>query len=306
MFPFELRRPAFPHEWIEYGTSSQSHVVERLTGATIAITNRVSIGRNELEKLPSLQMIAVAATGYDRIDMAACREFGVTVSNLRGWCDKSVAEHVFALALALRRNLMQQREIVFGGMWQRSAAGSLLRTRASKDLRGATMGIVGFGRIGERVADLARGFRMRVLVSERKGATAVRSDRVEFGSLLEQSDVVSLHCPLNAETRGLIGAEELRRMKSDAILINCARGEIVDSTALSVALAGGVIAGAGLDGLEIEPPSPGNPLLGVDLPNLVITPHVAWASEQAIDELRRQLLENIEAFARGAPQNVVG
>jgi glycerate dehydrogenase len=263
---------------------------------------------NELEKLPSLQTIAVAATGYDRIDVAACREFGVTVSNLRGWCDKSVAEHVFALALALRRNLMQQREIVFGGTWQRSAAGSLLLTRASKDLRGATMGIVGFGRIGERVADLARGFGMRVLVSERKGATAVSSGRVEFGSLLEQSDVVSLHCPLNAETRRLIGPEELRRMKSDAILINCARGEIeiVDSTALSAALAGGVIAGAGLDGLEIEPPSPGNPLLGVDLPNLVITPHVAWASEQAIDELRRQLLENIEAFARGAPQNVVG
>lgn len=305
VFPFDLKRPGFSHEWIEHPTTSGDAVVERLKGATIAITNRVRLGRAEFEKLPSLKMIGVAATGYDHIDIDACRTFGIVVSNLRGWCDKSVSEHVFALALALRRNLSEQSRVARDGTWQRSATGSLLCIQPSKDLFGATIGIVGFGNIGRRVAALADAFGMHLLVADRKGSSNLRSGRIEFSLALQRSDIFSLHCPLNAETRGLIGAGELRCMKHDAILINCARGELVDNLALSVALSSGVIGGAGLDGLEMEPPSAGNPLLNSRHPNLTITPHVAWASEQAIEEFRQQLVHNLEAFVGGAPRNVV-
>ena len=305
VFPFELKRPGFPHEWIEYVTTPQDEVVERLRGASIAITNRVRLGRGELEKLPSLEMIAVAATGYDRIDSDACRELGIVVSNLRGWCVRSVSEHVFALALALRRNLTEQVQAVRNGAWQSSAAGSLLCTRPANDLCGATMGIVGFGNIGKRVATIAEAFGMHLFVAERKGSPKIRPGRMELPLVVQRSDILSLHCPLNTETRSLIGTGELRCMKAQAILINCARGELVDNAALAAALASGAIAGAGLDGLETEPPSTGNPLLNLRHPNLMITPHVAWASEQAIEQFRQQLIDNIEAFARGVPRNVV-
>jgi glycerate dehydrogenase len=305
VFPFDLKRPRFPHEWIEYRTTRQEDVVARLNGASIAITNRLRLGRPELEKLPDLRMIAVAATGYDQIDIAACREFGVVVSNLRGWCDCSVSEHVFAFALALRRNLAEQERVVRGGIWQRSAAGSLLCAHPARDLCGDTIGIIGFGGIGKRVAGLAKAFGMKVLVAEHKGSVSVRPGRIEFQAVLHQSDIISVHCPLNAETRNLIGADELRLMKPSAILINCARGELIDNAALSDALSSGTIGGAGLDGLESEPPSAGNPLMSLDHSNLIITPHVAWASDQAIEEFRQQLADNLEAFAAGAPQNAV-
>jgi len=305
VFPFDLKRPRFPHEWIEYRTTPQEDVVDRMHGATIAITNRLRLGRAELEKLSDLRMVAVAATGYDQIDIVACRELGVVVSNLRGWCDRSVAEHVFAFALALRRNLAEQARIARDGTWQRSAAGSLLYTRPARDLRGDVIGIVGFGNIGRRVAELGEGFGMKVLRAEHKDTSSVRPGRVAFLDVLQRSDILSLHCPLNADTRSLIGAEELRRMKSNAILINCGRGELIDNAALAEALKSGTIGGAGLDGLETEPPSADNPLLTLGLPNLIITPHVAWASHQAIEGFRQQLVDNLEAFAAGSPRNVV-
>lgn len=305
VFPFELKRPEFPREWIEYRATRQDEVVDRLRSATIVITNRLRLGRAEFEKLPELKMIAVAATGYDQIDTVASREFGVVVSNLRGWCDSSVAEHVFAFTLALRRNLMEQLQNVRDGAWQRSAIGTLLCTRPAKDLRGATIGIVGFGNIGKRVAEIVRVFGMNVLIAERKGRPQVRPGRLEFPALLECSDIVSLHCPLNAETRGLIGAVELDRMRPTAILVNCARGELIDNVALAKALDAGAIAGAALDGLETEPPSPGNPLLNLHHPRLMITPHIAWASDGAIERFRHELADNLEAFARGTPRNVV-
>ncbi len=305
VFPFDLKRPRFPHDWVEYRTTRPEDVINRLKGATIAITNRVRLGRRELESLPILKMIALAATGYDQIDIAACRELGIVVSNLRGWCDCSVSEHVFAFALVLRRHLSEQAQTASDGTWQRSTAGSLLCTHPARDLCGDIMGIIGFGGIGKRVAALARAFGMKVLVAERKGRAQVRSGRTEFPEVLHRSDIVSLHCPLTDETRGLIGEAELRSMKRDAILINCARGELVDNAALSRALTSGVIAGAGLDGLEMEPPSSGNLLLREHRPNLIITPHVAWASDQAIEEFRQQLAENLEAFAAGKPRNVV-
>ena len=305
VFPFDLKRPRFPHQWVEFLTTRQEDVVDRLRGATIVITNRLRIGRAELEKLPELQMIAVAATGYDQIDVAACREFGVVMSNLRGWCDCSVSEHVFAMALALRRNLAEHGRIARDGTWQRSTAGSLLYTPPARDLCGDTIGIVGLGGIGKKVAGVAEAFGMKVLIAERKGAASIRPGRVEFPLVLQRSDIVSLHCPLNAATRVLIGKEELERMKPDAIVINCARGELVDDAALAEALSARAIGGAGLDGLENEPPQAGNPLLRVPYANLLITPHVAWASDQAIEEFRQQLVDNLEAFAAGTPRNRV-
>jgi len=209
------------------------------------------------------------------------------------------------IVLALRSNLTHQLRIVEEGTWQRSTIGSLLRTDPSEDLCGATMGIIGFGNIAKRVATIAHAFGMDVLVAERKGSSTVRSGRVEFPLALKRSDILSLHCLLNSETRGMIGAAELHTMKPQAILINCARGELIDNAALATALASGVIAGAGLDGLETEPPSAANPLLNLRHANLIITPHVAWASQRAIEQFRLQLVDNMEAFARGAPRNAV-
>src|SRR5262249_13417568 len=183
-------------------------------------------------RLSGLRMIAVTGTEYDQIDIASCLERGIVVSNLRGWCDFSVSEHVFAFALALRRNLSEQGRITSDAIWHHSAAGSLHCTRPARDLCGDTMGITGFGRIGKRVAGLAKAFGMKALASEHKGNSRLRSDRVEFSQILRQGDIISLHCPLTHETHHLIGEVELRSMKRDAILINCARGGLVDHAAL--------------------------------------------------------------------------
>ena len=300
----EVRRPAFEHVWREYEKTAPGEVVERLRGATVAITNKVPLGRDEITRLPELRMIAVAATGVDMIDLAAAGERGVVVSNVRGYARAAVPEHVFALTLALRRNVIAYREDVRRGRWAEADAFCLL-DHPVRDLAGSTLGLVGHGSIGRGVARLARAFGMRVLVSERKGADAVREGRAPFDEVLGESDVLSLHVPLTEGTRHMVGAAELRAMKRGALLINCARGGVVDEVALAEALRGGVIAGAGVDVLSREPPREGNPLLDGDVPNLIVTPHVAWASLEAMQALADQLVENIEAFARGEPKNVV-
>jgi glycerate dehydrogenase len=199
------------------------------------------------------------------------------------------------LALALRRNLIGYREDVRAGMWRR-AEQFCLHTREIRDLHGSTFGVVGYGTLGRGVARLAHAFGARLLVSERKGATRAREGRTPFAEVLRRSDTVSLHVPLGAETRGLVGREEFALMKPTAVLINCARGGVVDEAALASALAEGRIAGAGVDVLSVEPPREGNPLLAPDLPNLIVTPHVAWAGREAQQALADQLIANIEAF----------
>jgi glycerate dehydrogenase len=300
----DVRRPRFEHEWVEYEKTAPEEVVGRLGGATIAITNKVRLGREALEQLPRLRMIAVAATGLDIIDLDAAHERGLTVSNVRGYAQAAVPEHVFALILALRRNLLAYREDVRRGAWAASEAFCLL-DHPIRDLRASTLGIVGHGSIGRGVERLAVAFGMRVLLSEHKGAPRVREGRTPFEEVLRESDMVTLHAPLAPETRHMIGRDELGRMKASAILINCARGGVVDEAALADALREGRIAGAGLDVLTREPPREGNPLLELDLPNLIVTPHVAWASLEAMQALADQLIDNIEAFVRGKPQNTV-
>ena len=300
-----VRRPAFPHAWHEHAGIPGSDETLRLLGpATIAIVNKTPLPAAALARLPGLKMIAVAATGTDNIDLAACRARGIVVSNVRGYAEHTVPEHAFALILALRRSLLAYREDVRQGRWQASER-FCLSGHPVRDLHGSTLGIFGEGSIGQGVARLARGFGMRVLFADHEPPKAEGVQFIDAAEVLSQADIVSLHLPLTPKTRNLIGAAELARMKRTAFLINTARGGLVDEHALVAALKAGTIAGAGFDVLSSEPPRGGNPLLELDSPNFILTPHVAWSGEQAMQRLADQLIDNVEAFARGAPRNVV-
>lgn len=301
--PVPLRAPAFAHEWIDWDTTGPAEAAARLAGATVAITNKVRVDAALLDACPTLKLVAVAATGTDVVDLAAARDRGVAVCNVRGYAGGAVGEHVLMLALALRRNLLAYRRDVAEGRWQ-TAPGFCLHGASILDLEGATMGLVGYGTLARTVEARARAFGMRVLVAERRGAPA-REGRVAFDDLLPMADVLSLHCPLTPETRHLIGAAELARMKPGAILVNTARGALVDYPALLASLRAGHLGGAGVDVLEAEPPVAGHPLLDADLPNLIVTPHVAWASRASMERLGEQLVANLEAWERGEPAHLV-
>ena len=299
-----VRRPAFEHTWQEYPTTAAGVLAERLRDATIAITNKVPLRAETLRRLPKLRMIAVAATGYDVIDVDYCRSHGIAVANIRNYAVHTVPEHAFALITALRRNLLAYRRDVEQGRWQQVDQFCFF-DYPIRDLYGATIGIVGEGVLGQGTASIARGFGMQVLFADHAPPKASGVVFTPFDEVLARSDVISLHVPLTAETRNMIGIEQLRRMKRTAILINTARGGLVDEQALAQALKEGLIAGAGFDVLTREPPKEGNPLLELRLPNFILTPHVAWASDGAMQFLADQLIDNIEAFVRGQPQNLV-
>lgn len=291
----ELRRPAFEHVWRDYGSTRPEEVFERLRDATVAVVNKVPLGAEVLARLPSLGLIAVAATGTDNVDVEFCRGRRIEVLNVRGYARETLPEHVLMLALALSRGLVGYREDVRAGRWQR-AGQFCLHTREIRDLHGAALGLVGYGTLGRGVERLARAFGMEVLISERRGAAETREGRTPFEEVMRRADVLSLHVPLDEGTRNMIGREELALMKPSAILINCARGGVVDEAALASALREGRIGGAGVDVLSAEPPRDDNPLLDPSLPNLIVTPHVAWAGRRAQQALADQLVDNIEAF----------
>lgn len=299
-----IRRPNFAHEWREYDETGAGEIIERLRDATIAISNKVRLREAELSQLPELRFIAVAATGVDIIDLEYCRRRGIAVSNVRNYARHAVPEHALMLMLALRRNLFRYREDVSQGVWQRARSFCLF-DHEIRDLHGSTLGIIGYGALGQAVEKLALCLGMRVLISEHKGARDIREGRVPFEETLSTSDIISLHSPLTDETRNMIGEAEFERMPRDAILINTARGGLVDEAALVEALRKGLIAGAGFDVLSVEPPRKGNPLLELDQPNFILTPHNAWASLEAMQALADQLIDNIEAFIKGEPQNLV-
>jgi glycerate dehydrogenase len=299
-----VRRPAFEHTWQEYPTTAAGTLAERLRDATIAITNKVPLRAETLRGLPKLKMIAVAATGYDVIDVDYCRSHGIAVANIRNYALHTVPEHAFALITALRRNLLAYRRDVEQGRWQQVEQFCFF-DYPIRDLYGATLGIIGEGVLGQGTARIARGFGMQVLFADHAPPKAPEIVFTPFDEVLAQSDVISLHVPLTAETRHMIGPEQLRKMKRTAILINTARGGLVDEQALAQALNEGVIAGAGFDVLSKEPPREGNPLLELRLPNFILTPHVAWASDGAMQFLADQLIDNIEAFVGGRPQNLL-
>ena len=303
-FNVPFRAPRFAHEWIEFAETAPDEVVERLAQATIAICNKLALRADALSQLPRLRLIAVAATGVDNVDVAYCRNHDIAVCNTRGYAVNSLPEHALMLMLALRRNLIAYRADVKAGRWHEARQFCLL-DHPIGDLKESTLGIVGFGALGRSMVQLARAIGMDVLVAERKNAALVRVGRVAFEEMLGRSDVISLHCPLTDETKNLIGTDELRQMKPGAILINTARGGLIDDNALLESLRNGHLAGAGIDVLRTEPPRDGNPLLDADLPNLIVTPHNAWASRQAMQTLADQLIDNLEAFVRGEPKNLV-
>jgi glycerate dehydrogenase len=301
----DLVRPALEHEWIEHETTACHQVVERLAGSRIAITNKVPIRRRDLERLPELRMIAVAATGYDVIDVAACRERGIVVANVRGYAVNTVPEHTFALILALRRALVGYRQDVIDGEWQKSGQFCFF-THPVRDLAGSALGIIGEGAIGQSVARLGQAFGMRTLFAAHKGVSGLGPLYTPFDEVLETSDVITLHSPLMPSTRHMIGMTEFRKMKRRPLLINTARGGLVVESDLVRALDEGLIAGAGFDCLTIEPPPPDHCFQAIlGRPNVIITPHVGWASQEAMQALWQQVIAHIENFQAGRPTNAV-
>jgi glycerate dehydrogenase len=300
----EFRRPDFPHEWIEHGETSPDQVRVRLANTSIVISNKLALRAPDLSQLPELRLIAIAATGSDCVDLEYCRSHGIAVCNVRGYAVNSVPEHVLMLVFALRRNLFAYRDDVREGKWQLSKQFCLLASELH-DIKGSTLGIIGNGSIGQAMARLGEAVGMRVLIAEHKNASTIRAGRVSFTDVLRESDVISLHCPLTEETRDLIGRDELQFMKPNALLINTARGGLLADLALIEALKNGRIAGAAVDVLREEPPVHGSPLLELDLPNFIVTPHVAWASNEAVQALADQVIDNIEAFVAGKPRNLL-
>ena len=300
----ELRTPSFAHEWTEHVQTRPDQVVERLQHATVAISNKVAIRRDTLAQLPNLKLIAMAATGYDVIDVDACRERGVAVANIRNYAVHTVPEHAFALIFALRRNLIAYRDDVLNGRWQKAEQFCFF-DHPIQDLHGSTLGIFGEGVLGQATAQIARALGMKVLFADHAPPKAPGVDFVDPARVFAESDIISLHCPLTPESRHFIGMQQLQQMKRSALLINTSRGGLVDEKALKTALETGVIAGAGFDVLTQEPPVNGNPLLDIRTPNFILTPHVAWASIQAMQFLADQLIDNIEAFVANKPQHLV-
>jgi glycerate dehydrogenase len=299
-----VRKPAGAGAYAEYGKTSLEEIVPRLAGADVAIVNKVPMRAGTLEQLPDLKMIAVAATGYDVVDVAYCKAHGIAVANIRNYAVHTVPEHAFMLILALRRSLLAYREDVQNGVWNKSEQFCFF-THPIGDLHGSTLGIIGEGAIGQGTAAIGRAFGMKVLFADHPPPKMEGVSFTPHDEVIAQSDVISLHCPLMPSTRNLIDLAAFRKMKRTALLINTARGGLVDESALIQALDEGLIAGAGFDVLTVEPPKNGHPLLDVRRPNFILTPHIAWASDGAMQFLADQLIDNIDAWAAGKPQHLV-
>ncbi len=287
-----------------YDVTVTGDVTKRVRDADIVLTNKIHLTAELLKKADRLRFIGLTATGTDNIDLDCAAEHGIAVCNIRDYCTASVVEHVFGCLLTLTHSLIAYGKSVSDGEWQRSRDAFLL-VHPIREISAMTMGIVGYGALGQGVARMAAAFGMQVIVSARPGQRSVSADRVTFDELLEQADVISLHCPLNEDTRNLFGVEQFRKMNNSAILINTARGGLVDSTALVNALRSGEIAAAAVDVLPSEPPVDGDPLLDYEGDNLIVTPHIAWATTEARQNAINELAENIRAFLAGKKRNRV-
>lgn len=301
----EIKRPTVAHQWTEYERTGADQVLERARGAQVIITNKSPVRADTIDQLPELKMISVAATGYDVIDTEACRARGIQVSNVRGYAVNTVPEHTFALILGLRRSMKAYVDDVIAGQWQRAEQFCFFN-HPIKDLAGCRLGIIGAGAIGQSVARLATAFGMEPVFAARKHAREFGSLYTHWDEVIESADILSLHGPLTPDTRHCIAAPEFARMKKAPLIINTARGGLVDEQALVDALQAGNISGIGFDVLSTEPPTSDNPLLSVlDRPDVLVTPHVAWASEEARKEVWRQTIEHVDAFAQGRRINAI-
>ena len=301
----KLRRPQFPHELQVYESTSSDQVAERIADADIVIVNKVRLPAEAIACARRLRLVAVAATGTDNVDLQACRSRDIVVSNIRNYAIHTVPEHTFALIFALRRSICAYRDAVRAGRWQ--AAGQFcFFDFPMRDLAGSTLGIIGDGVLGQSLAGMGRALGMRVLFAGYKGRSGQGPLYTPFEQTLAESDILTLHCPLTPETRQMIGPTEFESMKRKPLLINTARGGLVNEAAVGPALEAGHISGAAFDVVSEEPPPADHPFMHLlDRPDFILTPHVAWASDEAIQTLADQLVSNIEAFFRGDAANVV-
>ncbi|MFZ7163921.1 2-hydroxyacid dehydrogenase [Avibacterium avium] len=292
-----IPRPNFEHQWVEYGHTSPEQTIERAKDADIVITSKVVFDRETMKQLPNLKLIAITATGTNNVDLEAAKELGIAVKNVTGYSSVTVPEHVLGLIFALKHSLMNWYKDQLSAKWADSKQFCYFDYPIT-DVKGSTLGVVGKGNLGKEIGRLAEALGMKVIYAERKGATTVREGYLPFEQVLQEADIVTLHCPLTPETTNLINAETLKLMKPTAYLINTGRGPLVDEKALAEALENGTIAAAALDVLVKEPPEKDNPLIqaATRLPNLIITPHVAWASDGAVEILVKKVTQNMEEF----------
>lgn len=291
-------------DFIFHDRTEPEDTLAHMRGAEIVLSNKVVITKDIIAQCPDLRLIIAGATGYNNIDVEAARDADVTVCNVRGYSTPSVTQHVFSLILMLRTQMFRYYEDVKTQRWQECRDFCFL-DYPIHELAGQTLGLIGYGDLAKSVEGVAKAFGMDILIADHKGLSEMRDGRTSFDDVIARSDVISLHCPLTPETTDLLGAAEFAAMKNSAILINTARGGIANEVELAQALRDGVIAGAGVDVLSKEPPSDGNPLLDPSVPNLVVTPHTAWASRQAVQRMFDQLSEVIHAYRGGKPMNVV-
>ena len=295
-----------------FSSTPADQVAERVATTEIVLVNKVRLPGDVIKSATSLKLICLAATGTDNIDLNAAAETNVVVSNIRNYCAPSVVQHVFALILALTQRLSDYEQAIQSGAWNSGQQFCLL-DYPIRELDGKTIGIIGFGSLGAAVAQVAEAFGMHVVATRRpydptdtdQSFPSEGVERVGLGRLFAQADVISLHCPLNPDTANLIDAEALAAMRNDAILINTARGGLIDSASLVTALQTGQIAAAGIDVLRQEPPVDPEPLIDSITPNLIITPHIAWAGRESRQRAVDQMAENIAGFLRGKPINNV-
>ena len=300
-----LRRPGFQHEMTLHQSTAPHQVAERIADADIVILNKVKVTPADLAAAPKLKLIAVAATGTDHVDLAACAARGVVVTNIRNYAKHSVPEHTFALIFALRHSVLAYHASVKAGRWQASGQFCFF-DHPVRDIAGSTLGVIGDGALGKQVAAMGRALGMNVLFSAHKGRVGQGSLYTPFEEVLARADVLTLHCPLRAGTRNMIGAAEFALMRRKPLLINTGRGGLVDESAVGPALEAGLISGAGFDVVSVEPPPVDHPFMYLlDRPDFILTPHVAWASDEAVQGLANQLIDNIDAFFRGEGVNVV-
>ncbi|MCW2392204.1 glycerate dehydrogenase [Sphingobium sp. B1D7B] len=292
---FEIPRPGTAHEWIEHDFTEPQEVAARLAGAQVAIINKVRLDAAMLGSLPALKLIAVTATGTDVVDSVAAKARGIEVRNVVGYAGTSVAEHVMMLILALARGLVPFRNSVVDGQWENGRAFCVFAAPV-RDLAGQRLGLFGSGAIAQAVASRAQAMGMDVVFAGRQGQPAGEG-RLAFEEVLATSDIISLHCPLTDDTRHMLNAQTLAGMKAGAVIINTARGALIDLDALEDALASGHIGGAGIDVAPVEPPPPGSPILRLaQRDNVIVTPHSAWLSAQAVTEVARRTGENVATF----------
>lgn len=296
---FPMPRPSFEHEWISYENTPYEKIVERCKDATIVVTNKCKMTAEVLSQLPKVKFIAELATGYNNIDIDYCKEHGIGVATIQGYSTDSVAEHTLTMMLMLARSMLPTRKLMEKGLWVNANCFCQLPFPIV-DLKGKTLTIVGSGAIGSRIGELAKAFKMNVLKAEHRNATSVREGYTAFSDAIAQADFISVNCPLNAETNNLITSKEMATMKPNVVIVNNARGGVVNEADLVEALENGKIGGAAADVSSVEPLTPDHPYVKLQQnPKFILTPHQAWMSEACLEELCRQFLENIEAFAKG-------